>query len=91
MTKIIYLPIVKGDRTNPLREINSIIINESSAKELFGDEDPINKILIVSHEYATRRKKIEMMVTAVIKDLPSNSHVNPKFIANILDLIIIPM
>jgi putative ABC transport system permease protein len=86
MTKIIYLPIVKGDRTNPLREINSIIINESSAKELFGDEDPINKILIVSHEYATRRKKIEMMVTAVIKDLPSNSHVNPKFIANLLAL-----
>ncbi|MEJ0055167.1 MAG: FtsX-like permease family protein [Bacteroidota bacterium] len=86
MTNIIYLPIVKGDRTNPLREINSIIINESSAKELFGDEDPINKIVLVSHEYATRRKKIEMMVTAVMKDLPSNSHVNPKFVANLLAL-----
>lgn len=27
-----------------------------------------------------------MMVTAVIKDIPSNSHVNPKYVANILAL-----
>ncbi len=86
MTRIIYLPIVKGDRTNPLKEINSIIINESTAKELFGNEDPIDKIVLVSHEYATRRKRIQMMVTAVVKDLPSNSHVNPKFFANLLAL-----
>ncbi len=84
--KVIYLPIIKGDRNNPLKEINSIILSESTAKELFDDEDPINKTLIISHGGATNGTKIEMMVTAVSKDLPSNSHVNPKYVANILAL-----
>ncbi len=83
---VIYLPIIKGDSKNPLKEINSIILTESSAKELFGNEDPINKSVVLSHMYATRGKKIEMMVTAVTKDLPSNSHVNPKFVASIYAL-----
>jgi len=84
--KVIYLPIIKGDRNNPLKEINSIILSESTAKELFDDEDPINKTLIISHGSATNGTKIQMMVTAVSKDLPSNSHVNPKYVANILAL-----
>ncbi|NOT75164.1 MAG: FtsX-like permease family protein [Cyclobacteriaceae bacterium] len=84
--QVIYLPIVKGDRNNPLKELNSIVLTESTAKELFGNEDPINKSLIISHTYATRGNKIEMMVTAISKDLPSNSHVNPKFVANVLAL-----
>ena len=86
ITDLIYLPILKGSPTAPLKEINSIIMTESAARELFGDEDPINKTVSVSHEWMTNKQKIEMMVTAVMKDLPSNSHVNPKYIANILAL-----
>ena len=86
ITEIIHLPIVKGNGKNPLKEINSFILTEAAARELFGDEDPINKTVSISHEWATRQKKVEMMVTAVVKDLPSNSHVTPKYIANILAL-----
>ncbi len=86
ITDLIHLPILKGAGVNPLREINSMILTETAANELFGDEDPINKTVVVSHQWATQQKKVELMVTAVIKNLPSNSHVNPKYIVNILAL-----
>lgn len=86
ITDLIYLPIVKGNSKNPLKNPNSFILTESAARELFGDDDPINKTVVISHEYATRQKKVDLVVTAVMKDLPSNSHVNPKYIVNILTL-----
>ena len=86
ITDLIHLPIVKGNSVNPLKEINSMILTETSARELFGDEDPLNKTVAVSHQWATQQKKVELMVTAIIKDIPSNSHVNPKYIVNILAL-----
>ena len=86
ITDLIYLPVVSGNHKNPLKELNALILTRSSAKEIFGDEDPINKTLSVSHQWATNGKNVEMVVTAVIDDLPSNSHVNPKFVANILAL-----
>ncbi len=85
ITDIVYMPIVKGAAVNPLKEINSMILTESSAKELFGNDDPINKTVTVSHQ-ATNGQNVEMIVTAVMKDLPSNSHINPKYILNILAL-----
>jgi putative ABC transport system permease protein len=85
ITDLIYTPIVKGSAKHPLKEINSLILTESSAKELFGNEDPINKTVTISHQ-ATNGQNVEMIVTAIMQDLPSNSHVNPKYIANILAL-----
>src|SRR5579871_573918 len=73
ITDLIYMPVVKGDREHPLKEINSMMLTRSAAKELFGDEDPINKTLTLSHQWATNGKTVEMVVTAVIEDLPSNS------------------
>ncbi|MFM7855295.1 MAG: ABC transporter permease, partial [Flammeovirgaceae bacterium] len=86
ITDLIYLPIRKGDSQKPLKGINSIVLTESAAKELFGDDDPLNQMVTVVHNWATQGKKVEMMVTAIIKDLPSNSHVRPRFVANILAL-----
>ncbi|ULT27399.1 ABC transporter permease [Sphingobacterium sp. E70] len=36
-------PLLKGDKTNPLKDANSIVITEKYAKALFGDTDPIGK------------------------------------------------
>src|SRR5258708_16722159 len=86
ITDLIYLPVLKGDHNHPLKELNAMILTKTSAKELFGDEDPVNKTLTLSHQWSTNGKNVEMVVTAVIDDLPSNSHVNPKYICNILAL-----
>ncbi len=86
LNQIIAMPIVKGNPANPLALVNSIIISESAARKIFGDEDPINKTVGVSHGFMTNNEKIEMLVTGVYRDFPSNSHLEPKYIGNILAL-----
>lgn len=86
ITDVLTIPIVRGAQTNPLKEINSIMLTETVARDLFGDADPIGKTLTVSNMFATNRQKVEMVVTAVMKDFPSNTHLNPKYIGNIFTL-----
>lgn len=84
--EIIAMPIIMGDASDPLKEINSVMISESAARQIFGDVNPINKSVSISHVWTTNGEKIEMVVTAVYKDFPSNSHLEPKYVANILAL-----
>ncbi|HWB93782.1 MAG TPA: ABC transporter permease [Puia sp.] len=57
-------PIVEGRQTNPLQNLNSIVLREDAAREIFGNEDPIGKTIKAS----TRDKMQDLVVTAVIKD-----------------------
>ena len=84
--KVISLPLVRGDFNNPLKEVNSMLLCESAAKELFGSEDPINKLVNISHTYMTNGEKVTMAVTGIYKDLPTNTHLRPKYILNVLSL-----
>jgi putative ABC transport system permease protein len=86
LTDVLSFPIVRGAQTNPLKEVNSFILTETAAREIFGSEDPIGKILTISNMFATNRQKIDMVVTAVVKDFPSNTHVRPKYVGNIFAL-----
>lgn len=49
-----------------LKEVHSILISQSTAKALFGDEDPINKILKINNEK-------DATITGVYEDIPMNS------------------
>ena len=62
-------PILKGDPETFLIEPNSIVISESIARKFFKDQDPMNRILIVS----TLRYTYHCLVTGIFKDLPENS------------------
>ena len=66
--KIFDFKILKGEE-NGLKEQNSIMLSESTAKALFGSNDPIGKIIKVNSEY-------DMMVTSVFEDIPQNSTLN---------------
>jgi putative ABC transport system permease protein len=58
---------LQGDPNTALKAPDAIVLTESMAKKYFGNENPINKILEVD-AWGPR------MVTAVIKDIPENSH-----------------
>ena len=60
-------PFIRGNPENCLREPNSIVLTESVALRYFGDEDPLGKVL-------TDANGARYMVTAIIQDLPSNTH-----------------
>ncbi|MEO9967966.1 MAG: ABC transporter permease [Reichenbachiella sp.] len=58
---------VAGSKSDAMREVNSIVLSETAAKRFFGNQNPIGQTM----------KWIEMndcKVTAVLKDLPQNSH-----------------
>src|SRR5262249_48799335 len=58
---------LQGDAKTALKTPDAIVLTASMAKKYFGNENPINKILEVD-SWGPR------MVTAVIKDMPENSH-----------------
>lgn len=59
--------LIKGDPATVLKDPNSIVLTESSAKKYFGADDPMGKVLQFN-------KKQELRVTGVCKDVPVNSH-----------------
>jgi putative ABC transport system permease protein len=62
----IFTPkIIKGE-ANGLKEKNSIMLSESTAKALFGDEEVIGKIIKVNNQY-------DMRVTSVFEDIQANT------------------
>lgn len=83
---VIAIDLIKGDKATALQEPNNIILSESAAYKIFGDEDPIDKGLSVSHAQMTNNTKVEMIVKGVYRDFPSNSHLAPQYIANIYAL-----
>jgi len=66
--KILTIPFVSGNPELALANPQDIIISQSTAKVIFGDENPIGKELIVDGEYP-------YYVTGVMEDYPENTHV----------------
>jgi putative ABC transport system permease protein len=59
-------PLVAGDATQVLDAPPSIVVSQSLAKALFGDEDPIGKTIRLDNEN-------DVKVTGVLQDVPTNS------------------
>lgn len=65
---IFTFPLIKGNPDYALGEPFTMVITESTAGQLFGDEDPIGKILKYNGEYNFR-------ITGIVEDPPVNSHI----------------
>lgn len=62
------LNILKGEK-NGLRKINSIMLSKSVANALFGEKEPIGKVVKVNSQF-------DAEVTAVYEDIPVNNSFN---------------
>ena len=65
---IFSIPLVKGDIKNVLNTPHAMILSETTAKIIFGNEDPINKSLKIGTRTDVYR------VTGVMADIPENTH-----------------
>ena len=72
--EVFTLPALYGDTKNALNEPNTVVITASTAKKYFGSTDVIGKTIETNENNSTLYK-----VTAVIKDIPRNSHFNFNF------------
>lgn len=63
-------PLIKGNPTTVLKDLNSVVMTESTAKKYFGSiDDAMGKIIMLN-------KEIPLKVTGIAKDVPANSHLD---------------
>ncbi|HEX4850360.1 MAG TPA: ABC transporter permease, partial [Puia sp.] len=65
LPEMLTLNMVAGSKTG-LRDPTAILLSQSLAKTIFGNEDPINKVIRLDN-------KIDLKVSGVFTDLPFNS------------------
>ncbi|PWT98470.1 MAG: ABC transporter permease, partial [Bacteroidetes bacterium] len=63
---VFNFPFIKGDPHTALNGLYSIVLTQKLARKLFGDEDPMGKVLKMDN-------KDNFTVTGVMKDLPNNT------------------
>ncbi|MDF2192759.1 ABC transporter permease [Paraflavitalea sp. CAU 1676] len=71
--KMFRYPLIKGNPNTVFSDPYSIVLTESTAKALFGDADPINKMVRYNNQH-------DLKVTGLLKDIPSNSTLQFNFI-----------
>ncbi|MCL4539235.1 MAG: ABC transporter permease, partial [Bacteroidetes bacterium] len=76
---VFTIRIVEGDTKTALTQPNTIVINESTARRYFGNENPLGKVVVIDRQN-------DYVVTGVFKDFPQNSHFHPDFIASLTTL-----
>lgn len=64
--EMFQFPLVHGDAATVMDDPSSLVITESMAKVLFGDQDPINQTVRINNAH-------DLKVTGVLKDIPKNS------------------
>jgi putative ABC transport system permease protein len=68
ITEMLSLKMIEGTRA-ALRDNQSIILSSSTAKALFGNSDPMNKVIKIDNRF-------DVKVLGVYEDLPYNSDFN---------------
>jgi predicted permease len=71
--KMFTIPFLKGNPETALNSPNSILLSDEVARKLFGTSEPIGQTL-------TLDTRVDMKVTGVFEDYPSNSHMSFQFI-----------
>lgn len=69
---VFTLPAIEGNPNKALFEPNTVVLTETAARKYFNDVHAIGKILEIKNDAST----IPFKVTAVIKDIPKESHFN---------------
>lgn len=79
---VLYFDLLRGNQQKMFEGNNSIVLSETGARNLFGKEDPIGKVISLKHMFSTQGREVDVQVTGVYHDYPSNSHFKPDYIIN---------
>ncbi|MDV3310164.1 MAG: ABC transporter permease [Cyclobacteriaceae bacterium] len=64
--EMFQFPLIAGSAEQVLDDASNIVITESTAKALFGDEDAMNKVIRVDNQF-------DLKVAGILNDVPPNS------------------
>jgi len=72
---VLPLPASAGDLRSALREPDAIVLTRRLARKYFGRDAPLGEVLQIDGQHPMR-------VTAILEDLPSNTHLDTQIIAS---------
>jgi len=72
------IPVIRGNPDNLLNSPHKVVLSESTAKKIFGDEDPIDRMIKIGSD------TVRYVVTGVMQDVPSNSHFEASLLTSFL-------
>ncbi len=72
------IPLLRGSKENVLNEPHTLVLSQSAAKRIFGEEDPINKMLKVGTDTVLYR------VTGIMDEIPDNAHFSANIISSFM-------
>jgi len=72
------IPLIKGDPKNLLNAPRKVVLSESTAKKIFGNENPIDKTLNIGED------TVRFTVAGVMADIPENSHFEANIISSFM-------
>lgn len=75
---IFSIPLVRGDKGSVLNAPYKLVLSESTAKKIFGEEDPIDKMLNVGGD------TVSFTVSGIMSDVPETSHFNANIIGSFM-------
>jgi len=71
---IFSVDVTHGDKRTALNDPYTVMLTQSVAHKYFGDDDPINKTIILDNS------KHEFKVTGIFKPFPMNAHMHPNIL-----------
>ena len=90
--EIMPYPVLAGDANAALAAPDGLVLTRAAAQKLFGQDAPIGRVLMVDTAFETAglpddearlmRTFHPMRVLAVLKDLPSNTHIRAQVFAS---------
>ncbi len=75
--EIFSFPLIEGDSHSALLESHNVVITKNVAKKLFGNGNPIGKVIYINNRFD---KKEPFHITGVVEDVPPNSHIQFDFL-----------
>lgn len=72
--RVLPLRAIAGDLVHALDTPDSVVLTRAIARKYFGRDTPVGEVILIDHQ--------PMRVTAVLEDLPSNSHLSAEIIAS---------
>jgi ABC-type antimicrobial peptide transport system permease subunit len=67
--KVFTFPLLKGDPATALKMPFSLVLTETSARKIFGDQDAVGKSVVLNNDKA-------YTITGIMKDIPHFSHMH---------------
>src|SRR5690606_35551994 len=86
VAEVVDLRMIAGNTAGLFDDPNTIVIARTAAKTLFGNDDPVGKILAVKDNQYMNGKEANLTVVGVYEDFPLNSTFRFQYLINLQSL-----